>query len=52
MRFFALDSLPANTFPEHVHRIRDALRGEPHALLKVAEGPSSRDVARGKASLS
>jgi ADP-ribose pyrophosphatase YjhB (NUDIX family) len=45
--FFAPDDLPANTFPEHVHRIRDALQGEPRSLLKVAEGPSSRDVARG-----
>jgi 8-oxo-dGTP diphosphatase len=48
VRFFAPDSLPANTFPEHVHRIRDALQGQPRALLKVAEGPSSRDVAQGK----
>lgn len=48
VRFFAPDSLPANTFPEHIYRIRDALRGEPRTLLKVAEGPSSRDVARGQ----
>ncbi len=48
VRFFAPDDLPANTFPEHVYRIRDALRGEPRTLLKAAEGPSSRDVARGK----
>ena len=51
-RFFAPDALPANTFPEHVHRIRDALRaserGEERALLKRAEGPSSRAVARGE----
>lgn len=46
VRFFAPDALPANTFPEHVHRIRDALRGDPRTLLKAAEGPSSRDVAR------
>lgn len=45
VRFFAPDALPANTFPEHVHRIRDALRDEPRTLLKTAEGPSSRDVA-------
>ena len=25
VRFFAPDELPANTFPEHVHRLRDAL---------------------------
>lgn len=31
-----------------VHRIRDALRDEPRTLLKVAEGPSWRDVAHGK----
>lgn len=48
VRFFAPDGLPANTFPEHIHRIRDALQGQPRALLKVAEGPSSRDIARGK----
>ena len=48
MRFFAPDSLPINTFPEHIYRIRDALRDEPRTLLKVAEGPSSRDVAHGK----
>lgn len=48
VRFFAPDTLPANTFPEHIHRIRDALRDEPRTLLKVAEGPSSRDMARGK----
>ena len=46
VRYFAPDALPANTFPEHVHRIRDALRGDHHTLLKAAEGPSSRDVAR------
>jgi 8-oxo-dGTP diphosphatase len=45
--FFAPDELPANTFPEHVHRIRDALRDQPETLLKLAVGPSSRDVARG-----
>lgn len=48
VRFFLSDELPANTFPEHVHRIRDALWGAPWTLLKVAEGPSSRDVARGE----
>ena len=48
VRFFAPDDLPANTFPEHVHRIRDALRGESRAVLKVAEGPSSRAIARGE----
>jgi hypothetical protein len=47
VRFFFPDELPANTFPEHVHRLRDALAGEPQTLLKVAQGPSSRDVARG-----
>ena len=47
VRFFAPYNLPVNTSTEHVHRIRDALHGEQQALLKVAEGPSSRDVARG-----
>jgi ADP-ribose pyrophosphatase YjhB (NUDIX family) len=47
VRFFALAELPPNTFPEHVHRIRDALQGASCTLLKIAEGPSSRDVARG-----
>ncbi len=47
VRYFVPDALPPNTFPEHVHRIRDALRGEPRTLLKAAEGPSSRVVARG-----
>jgi 8-oxo-dGTP diphosphatase len=46
VRFFPLDSLPANTFPEHVHRIRDALQDAPRALLKRAEGPSSREFVR------
>jgi 8-oxo-dGTP pyrophosphatase MutT (NUDIX family) len=45
--FFAPAEVPPNTFPEHVHRIRDALRGEPRTVLKVAEGPSSREVMRG-----
>ena len=48
MRFFAPDDLPANTFPEHVHRLRDALVAQPETLLKVAQGPSSREVARGR----
>lgn len=48
VRFFAPGALPANTFPEHVYRIHDALRHEPRALLKVAEGPSSRAIARGE----
>lgn len=47
VRFFAPDDLPANTFPEHVHRIHDALEGELRTLLRVAKGPSSRDVMRG-----
>jgi 8-oxo-dGTP diphosphatase len=47
VRFFSPGDLPANTFPEHVHRIQDALRGEPRTLLTRARGPSSRDVARG-----
>ncbi|HEU5439477.1 MAG TPA: NUDIX domain-containing protein [Ktedonobacterales bacterium] len=49
VRFFSPDALPANTFPEHVHRIHDALQGAPRALLTRARGPSSRDVARGSA---
>jgi 8-oxo-dGTP diphosphatase len=49
VRFFAPDELPANTFPEHVHRLRDALVAQPEALLTVAQGPSSREVARGRA---
>ncbi len=49
VRFFPPEDLPANTFPEHVHRIRDALAGEREPLLKRAQGPSSRDVARGEA---
>ena len=48
--FFFPDELPTNTFPEHVHRLRDAPAGEPQTLLKVAQGPSSRDVARGSVS--
>ncbi len=53
VRFFAPDDLPANTFPEHIHRIRDALDAEPltQTLLKLAQGPSSRDVARGTVTL-
>jgi len=47
VRFFAPADLPSNTFPEHVHRIRDALGSELRTLLKRAEGPSSHDVARG-----
>jgi hypothetical protein len=47
VRFFALDELPPYTFPEHVHRIQDARRSGERALLRVAAGPSSRDVARG-----
>jgi ADP-ribose pyrophosphatase YjhB (NUDIX family) len=49
VRFFAPDELPANTFPEHVHRLRDALVAQPETLLKVAQGPSSREVAHGRA---
>jgi ADP-ribose pyrophosphatase YjhB (NUDIX family) len=47
VRFFASGDLPANTFPEHVRRIRDALRGGPRTLLEVCKGPSSRDIALG-----
>jgi 8-oxo-dGTP diphosphatase len=49
VHFFAADDLPLNTFPEHVHRVRDALAGRTSPLLKVAQGPSSRDVAHGTA---
>lgn len=45
VRFFAPNELPANTFPEHVHRLRDALLAQPETLLKVAQGPSSRELA-------
>src|SRR5262249_23200347 len=38
--FFAPANLSANTFPEHIHRIRDALHGEPQTVLKRAVGPS------------
>jgi 8-oxo-dGTP diphosphatase len=48
VRFFAPDDLPSNTFPERVHRIRDALLSAQRALLKAAEGPSSRAIARGE----
>lgn len=51
VRFFAPDDLPANTFPEHIHRIRDALHSDPQTLLKLAKGPSSRDIARGTVTL-
>lgn len=47
-RYFAPDAFPPNTFPEHVSRIRDALRDEPAAVLRVPTGPSSREIARGE----
>ncbi|MFI5273603.1 MAG: NUDIX hydrolase [Ktedonobacterales bacterium] len=47
VRYFAPNAFPANTFPEHVHRVRDALRGESTTLLRRAEGPSSRAIAHG-----
>jgi ADP-ribose pyrophosphatase YjhB (NUDIX family) len=43
------DDLPANTFPEHGHRLRDALVAQPETLLKVAQRLSSHAVARGRA---
>jgi hypothetical protein len=49
-RFFAPDELPATTFPEQVHRLRDALLAQPEALLQVAQRPSSREVAQDRAS--
>jgi hypothetical protein len=49
VRFFAPDELPANTFPAQVHRLHDALLAPPKTLLTVAQGPSSREVARGRA---
>jgi 8-oxo-dGTP diphosphatase len=49
VRCFAPDELPANTFPAHVQRLRDALVAQPETLLTVAQGPSSRAVARGRA---
>lgn len=45
-RYFAPDAFPPNTFPEHVSRIRDALRDDPAALLRIPTGPSSREIAR------
>jgi 8-oxo-dGTP diphosphatase len=45
--FFFQNELPENTFPEYVHCLHDALAGGRQTLLKVAQGPSSRDVARG-----
>jgi len=44
-RYFSPDAFPPNTFPEHVSRIRDALRDEPAAVLRVPTGPSSREIA-------
>ena len=42
VRFFMPVELPATTFPEHVHRVRDAMCMEPQTMLKRAEEPSPR----------
>ncbi len=47
-RYFAPDAFLPNTFPEHVSRIRGALRDEPATLLRVPSGPSSREIAQGE----
>jgi 8-oxo-dGTP diphosphatase len=33
-RYFAPDALPPNTLPKHRQRVEDALRNEPHAVLR------------------
>ena len=42
-RYFALDALPANTFREHIARVRDAALGQPHAVLRIPTGPSGKE---------
>lgn len=44
--YFPLDALPANIFPEHAARARDAALGRAEALLRVPTGPSARDLVR------
>lgn len=46
--YFSPDAFPPNTFPEHVSRIRDALRDDPGAMLRVPIGPSSSVLAHGE----
>lgn len=46
--YFSPDAFPPNTFPEHVSRIRDALRHDPGAMLRVPIGPSSSVLAHGE----
>lgn len=43
-RYFALDALPANTFPEHVARVHHAASARPQAILCIPTGPSSRQL--------
>jgi 8-oxo-dGTP pyrophosphatase MutT (NUDIX family) len=41
--YFSLESLPPNTAPKHVERIRDALVQGP-AVFRTQAGPSMRDL--------
>ena len=44
--YFAPDALPANTFAEHVRRIRDALGASEAALLSAPTHPTATEEVR------
>jgi ADP-ribose pyrophosphatase YjhB (NUDIX family) len=46
VEFFDLDSLPPNTSPKQVERIRDAFGNPDRVVMKVQQGKSSIDLLR------
>jgi ADP-ribose pyrophosphatase YjhB (NUDIX family)/uncharacterized protein YndB with AHSA1/START domain len=45
-RYFDVASIPRNTLPKHVERIRDALDARGLPVFRVQRGPSTRDFVR------
>ena len=41
--YFALDTLPVNSFLEHAARARDAALGHAHTVLRIPTGPSGKE---------
>jgi ADP-ribose pyrophosphatase YjhB (NUDIX family) len=42
-RFFAPDALPPNTLPKHIERVRDAVLGQPEAVVRAQRASTQED---------
>jgi ADP-ribose pyrophosphatase YjhB (NUDIX family) len=42
-RYFAPDDLPANTLPKHAERVRDAVLGQPEAVVRAQRSSTQED---------